>query len=99
MENKIKLSGKALYVKERTAKTGMVITNFMVECQNAEGYTSKIPVTGFGINTKIMDGDQITVFGSLRNAMIKNPDPAAKKDFRLEAIADRIEVLSGDVPF
>jgi hypothetical protein len=56
-------------------------------------------VTGFGINTKIVDGDQVTVFGSLRNAMIKNPDPAAKKDFRLEAIADRIDVLSADVPF
>jgi hypothetical protein len=31
--------------------------------------------------------------------MVKNADPNAKKEFRLEAMAEQIEVLGADVPF
>jgi len=101
MENKIKLVGNALFVKHRQTQTGKQITALMVECQNTGGYTSKIPVTYFhnGEGSAIRDGDEIRVLGSLRNAMVKNTDPNAKKEFRLEAMAEQIDVLSADVPF
>lgn len=101
MENKIKLVGNARFVKHRQTQTGKQITSLMVECENSGGYTSKIPVTYFhnGEGAGIREGYQIKVLGNLRNAMVKNTDPNAKKEFRLEAMAEQIEVLSADVPF
>jgi hypothetical protein len=98
MENKIKLVGVARYVKERQAKTGMIVTSFMVECQNNEGYTAKIPVTAFGLETRVTENDQVTVLGCLRNAKFQKPGQE-KPEFRLEAVAEKIQVNTSDIPF
>lgn len=88
MVNKFKLEGTALFVKHKVTPSGKALVNFMIECKNDQGYTSKIPVTCWHENGNnehlLQDGQHITAIGALRNAPVKQKDGSTT--FRLEAI-------------
>lgn len=99
MGNKFKLEGTALFVKHRVTTTGKQVINFMIECQNEQGYTGKIPVTcwhdGQNMEHLLENGQHIAAIGSLRNAPVKNKDGSTT--FKLEAVVTDFKTTMQEV--
>lgn len=99
MVNKFKLEGTALFVKHRSTASGKHVINFMIECQNDQGYTSKIPVTcwhdGQNMEHLLQNGQHITAIGALRNAPQKNQDGSTT--FKLEAVVSEFKTTMQEV--
>lgn len=99
MGNKFKLEGTALFVKHRITTTGKQVINFMIECQNEQGYTGKIPVTcwhdGQNMEHLLENGQHIAAIGSLRNAPVKNKDGSTT--FKLEAVVTDFKTTMQEV--
>ncbi len=99
MVNKFKLEGTALFVKHRSTASGKQVINFMIECQNDQGYTSKIPVTcwhdGQNMEHLLQNGQHITAIGALRNAPQKNQDGSTT--FKLEAVISEFKTTMQEV--